>query len=168
MSTSSNYVAVVLFNQTASSADITGTIYVFTDLSNSNSVSVKIKKINVLAANQAYQVMINNAIQTLSVSSDSDGYLTIAGVPTSTSTTQYAIYVTTTAAISSGDLYSSQRIENIIYRDAFIYILVVIALYLILLPMCALVDCVDNKSFRRRINKEEDSYQGIRNRTETV
>jgi hypothetical protein len=168
VSTTSNYVAIVLFNQTASSLDITGAIYIFTDLSNSNSVTLKIKKINSLAANQAYQVMVNNAIQSLSVSSDSDGYLTISGVPTSTSITQYAIYVTTTSTTSSGDLYSSQRIENIIYRDAFIYILVVIALYLVLVPMCALVDCVDNKSFRRRINKEEESYQGIRNRTETV
>ena len=55
-----------------------------------------------------------------------------------------------------------------IYRIAFIYILVFLTLYLTLIPFCALVDCVDNKSLKRKIKSEEDgSYQGIKYRSET-
>jgi hypothetical protein len=66
-----------------------------------------------------------------------------------------------------GDVYSGERIENVIYRDSFIYILVVASLYLVLLPMCALCDCVDNKAFRRRVERESDTYQDVRQRTES-
>jgi|JI9StandDraft_2_1071091.scaffolds.fasta_scaffold244378_1 hypothetical protein len=163
---SASTVVLVFFNQTQSASDITGTVYVFSSLTTSSSVVLKIKKINSLGAGQSYQVNVNNAGQGLSVSSDTDGYLTIANVPTSTSTSQFAVYVTTTASSSAGDLYAAQRIENIIYRDAFVYILVVICLYLIFLPMCALVDCVDSKGSRRRVGREE-SYQGVISKTET-
>jgi hypothetical protein len=56
----------------------------------------------------------------------------------------------------------------LIYRVAFIYILVFLTLYLTLVPFCALVDCVDSKSQKRKLRAEEEgSYQGIKHRSET-
>lgn len=164
--TTGNLLVLTFFNQTKSNADITGTVYIFNDLAVSTTVTLKIKKINSPPAGYSYQVNVNNAGQGLSVISDADGYLTISNVPTSTTLAQFAIYVTISPSNSAGDLYASQRIENIIYRDAFIYILIVACLYLVFLPMCALVDCVDKKSTRRRISSEE-TYQGVINKTET-
>jgi hypothetical protein len=51
---------------------------------------------------------------------------------------------------------------------AFIYILVFLVLYLTLVPFCALFDCVDNKSHKRKLKaSEEGSYQGIKHRNES-
>lgn len=43
-----------------------------------------------------------------------------------------------------------------------------LGLYLFLLPLCALVDFVDNKGSKRKVGKEEEesSYQGIKHRNE--
>jgi hypothetical protein len=51
---------------------------------------------------------------------------------------------------------------------AFIYILIFLTLYLTLIPFCALVDCVDNKSHKRKYKSasEEGTYQGIKPRSD--
>lgn len=86
---------------------------------------------------------------------------------TSTSSDPRAYFVSTIASSISADMFASERIENLIYRVAFIYILVFLTLYLTLIPLCAIVDCVDNKSQKRKYKaSEEGSYQGIKHRTE--
>ena len=62
-------------------------------------------------------------------------------------------YVSSVASTAISEAYSDQRIENIIYQDAFIYILVFVTLYLVLIPICALTDCVDNKSTKRHVRR---------------
>jgi hypothetical protein len=79
-------------------------------MSASSNVTLSIKKINFLGSYQTYQVMLNNAVQSLSVSSNANGFLTISNVVTSTASTQYAYFVTAVASSSAGNAYSSQRI----------------------------------------------------------
>lgn len=117
--------------------------------------------------------MFNDKVQGLTVSSDTDGYVTINNISTSTNSvnsangTYNAYYVSSTTNNYLADQFANQRIENLIYRVAFIYILIFLTLYLTLVPFCALFDCVDNKSHKRKIktNSEEGSYQGIKHRS---
>ena len=54
------------------------------------------------------------------------------------------------------DIYESQRIENIFYSESWLYILFFIALYLIFIPLCAIVDCCEaEQSMRKKIGTEE-------------
>jgi len=58
-------------------------------------------------------------------------------------------YVSSIASAVATQTFDSQRIENIIYKVAFIYILVFLVLYLTLIPCCAIFDCVDKRSTKR-------------------
>ena len=105
-------VVLVLFNNTVSTLKaITGYAYVFLgNLSTSSNVSLKIKKIGFLESYQSYSVQANGMVQSLNVSSDSDGFLMISSVSSSTSSSQYAYFVTVTNGVLSGDIYSGSRI----------------------------------------------------------
>lgn len=102
---------LVLFNSTYNASTITGGAYVFLgSMTASSNVTLKIKKIGFLGSNQNYQVFANNVPQSISVSSDSNGFLTISNVASSTTTSQYHYVVMSSSATSVGDIYSSQRI----------------------------------------------------------
>lgn len=153
-STSVASVIFILFNSTIDSSiqRITGTTYIFLNQPDSTTVTLTIKSINFLSSNQQYIVISNSNQLTLPISSNNQGYLMISSVSTSTPSSVVSYYVSSTSSTYI-DQYVSQRIENIIYRYAFIYILVFLSLYLLLIPLCALTDCVDNKSSKRKIKK---------------
>jgi hypothetical protein len=162
-------VILIFFNSTTDSTlkRITGTTYLF--LNNKVSqLNLKLKKINFLGNNENYIIISNGNQLSLSISSDSDGFVTISNITTSVSASINSYFVSSLAGSSVADSFNSERIENLIYRVAFIYILVFLFLYLTLLPFCALFDCVDNKSLKRKIKiSEQESYQGIKHRSES-
>lgn len=119
-------------------------------------ISLKLKKLSFLGNGQQYIVMQNDNQISYSISSDVNGYVTVSNISTSTSSTLNAYYVSSTKSSAIADLYSSERIENIIYQNSFIYILAFMGLYLFLLPLCALVDFVDNKATKRKQGKSEE------------
>ena len=147
--------AIVLFNSTVNSSNdrITGTAFLFVNGLADATLSLTLKKIGFLGEDEQYTVLLNDATSSLSASSDTDGFITLTGVSASTGSVSNAYYVSSVASTAISEAYSDQRIENIIYQDAFIYILVFVTLYLVLIPICALTDCVDNKSTKRHVRR---------------
>jgi len=105
-------VVVVLFNNTVSILKaITGYAYIFLgSLNTSSNVTLKIKKIGFLESYQSYSVQVNGMAQSLNVNSDSDGFLKINNVSSSTISSQLAYFVTATNGVLSGDIYARSRI----------------------------------------------------------
>lgn len=128
---------------------ITGNIYIFTNPS--ITTNLKIKKINFLKANENYAVYQNGLVVSKVVASDSEGFLTISSISTNiiNSVVIDSYYVSSISSTTAIQTFDSQRIENIIYKVAFIYILVFLVLYLLLIPCCAIFDCVDKRSTKR-------------------
>lgn len=145
---------------------LTGLAYVFLNQANTAQVNLKIKKISFLGNNEYTTVIYNGNTISLSTSSDSDGFVTISGITTSNTSVVNYYYVSSASNSAIADQFSSERIENLIYRVAFIYILIFLFLYLTLIPFCALFDCVDNKASNRKVKtEEEETYQGIKHKT---
>lgn len=157
----------IYFNSTIDSnfKKITGTTFIFMNQAAPIQVDLTIKKIDFLGSNEYYFLYTNGNRVDLQIT-DNDGYITIPNLTTSTNSIVISYLVSSNKLSIPADIFKSERIENLIYRVAFIYILIFLTLYLTLIPFCALFDCVDNKSLKRKIKtSEEGTYQGIKPRS---
>jgi hypothetical protein len=86
--------------------------------------------------------------------SQSNGYFTISQV---TPKLGFQIYESPFSS-DAEQLYYDQRIENIFYSESWLYILFFIALYLIFIPLCTIVDCCEQgHHLRKKVGSEETS-----------
>jgi hypothetical protein len=97
-------IVFLYFNSTVDSSlkRITGTAYVYLDQA-STQLNLKLKKISFLGNNENYMVMHNDNQLSLSVSSDSDGFVTITNISTSYGSTLHSYYVSSKAITVNAD-----------------------------------------------------------------
>jgi hypothetical protein len=92
---------LLLYNSTQSASSIIPSAFVYQNTTATTTTTLTIKKVNFLTSNQQYEVYYNGTLQNSAPTSDTNGYLTLASVPTSNASAVYPITVlavTSTAA----------------------------------------------------------------------
>jgi hypothetical protein len=112
VSLSSNSVSSVVFIYFNSTTDpslkrITGNTFVFLNQAAALQLSLQIKKISFLGSNEDYVILLNNNVLSLSISSDSDGFVTISSITTSISSAINCYVVSSSTSTGSSNLSNS-------------------------------------------------------------
>ena len=133
---------------------LSGTTFVSTK-NNQSSFNVRFRKTRYSTNTNNQTIKVNSASYNSSNVTLSDGYFTITNFPRSTSNSTKGVAVYGSGSTSDVNIYASQRIENIFYSESWLYILFFLALYLIFIPLCAIVDCCETEQSMRKVNGED-------------
>ena len=147
----------VFFDRVPSQDQLTGKVHVFTD--SSSPFSVQTQTVGQSGNIDQFQVYREGSLDSTASVSMSAGILTISNFGKSTASSLAGLQVLA-AAESTEDAYVLERIEYIFWNESFIYILVFLAMYLVFIPLCSIVDCCRGDILRRkRIDAEEESAE---------
>lgn len=141
-------VIYIRYSRIVSSGFVTGTIYIHT--TNTNAFSVRLRKTRHANNNGNTTLRYDGNIQNNLTANLSDGYFTIANFPKFTTSAPNGVQIYIDNSDSTVDIYQTQRIQNIFYSESWLYVLFFIALYLIFLPLCAIVDCCQTQHIMRK------------------
>jgi hypothetical protein len=133
---------------------LSGTTFVFTN-NTQTSFNVRFRKTRYSTNTTNQTIKVNSASYSSSNVSLSDGYFTITNFPRSMSNLTRGVEVFGSGSTVDINTYASQRIENIFYSESWLYILFFLALYLIFIPLCAIVDCCETEQSMRKVNGED-------------